>query len=99
MSGSSGSGLVSYEAMTNAQKAELSAYLREQLAQEATNLQWHAEMRRLVKETMARRAASGASMDAGDVIAEVMPLVRAAIPASVREGLFRRVVTQLNATQ
>lgn len=96
MSTTSSSGHVAYEAMTNAQKAALSAYLREELASDMHNSRWKSEMRQLVRETLARRAAAGESVDAGDILAEVLPQVRAAIPENVREGLFRKVAVQLN---
>lgn len=99
MSGAnSSSGHIAYEVMANVQKAELSAYLRDELAGEAHDAQWKSQMRLLVQETLGRRAASGESVDAGDILAEVMPRVRAAVPEDVREGLFRRVAAQLNAS-
>ncbi|KPA83764.1 hypothetical protein ABB37_01996 [Leptomonas pyrrhocoris] len=96
MNSAASSGHVAYEAMTNAQKAELSAYLRNQLTEDSNGPQWTSHMRLLIKETLARRAESGESVDAGDIVAEVLPVVRAAIPGDVREGLFRIVATQLN---
>lgn len=99
MSGAnSSSGHIAYEVMANVQKAELSAYLRDELAGEAHGAQWKSQMRLLVQEALGRRAASGESVDAGDILAEVMPRVRAAVPEDVREGLFRRVAAQLNAS-
>ncbi|KPI85371.1 hypothetical protein ABL78_5552 [Leptomonas seymouri] len=97
MSVTSSSGHVAYEAMTNAQKAELSAYLHDQLTSGSSGSQWQSHMRLLIKESMVRRATSGESMDAGEVLEEVLPQVRAAIPDDVRQGLFRRVTAQLNA--
>lgn len=96
MSTGSSSGHVAYEAMTNAQKAELAAYLREELVGDGKNAQWKSEMQSLIRESLARRAASGESVDAGDIMAEVLPRARAAIPESVREGLFRKVILQLD---
>lgn len=97
MHGVPSSGHVAYEAMTNAQKAELAAYLRDRLADEQDGSQWRANMTQLIQASLSRRAASGESVDAGDILDEIMPQIRASIPAEVREGLFRRIAAQLNA--
>ncbi|KAK7201409.1 Transcription factor e(y)2 [Novymonas esmeraldas] len=97
MSSSPEDGRIAYEALTNAQKAELAAYVRQELDGADSSSPWRLQMQALIRHAIARRAASGAPLDAGDILDEVMPDVRSAIPREVREGLFRRVASQLNS--
>ncbi|CBZ23607.1 conserved hypothetical protein [Leishmania mexicana MHOM/GT/2001/U1103] len=90
-------GHIAYEALTNAQKAELAAWVRSQLDGTNGTSQWRRHTQEMIRQAMARRAASGAPLDAGDILEEIMPHVRAAIPPEVREGLFRRVAAQLHS--
>ncbi|CAC9447251.1 Transcription factor e(y)2 [Leishmania donovani] len=96
MATSAEDGHVAYEALTNAQKAELAAWVRNQLDSTNGASQWRRHTQAMIRQAMARRAASGAPLDAGDILEEIMPHVRSAIPPEVREGLFRRVTAQLH---
>ncbi|KAG5507529.1 hypothetical protein JIQ42_07827 [Leishmania sp. Namibia] len=89
-------GRIAYEALTNAQKAELAAWLRDELDGRSGASQWRRHTQEMIRQAMARRAASGAPLDADDILDEIMPSIRCAIPAEVREGLFRRVAAQLH---
>ncbi|CAJ1017092.1 Transcription factor e(y)2, putative [Leishmania guyanensis] len=95
MATSAEDGRVAYEALTTAQKAELAAWVREKLDKTNGASQWRQYTQEMIRQAMARRAASGVSLDAGDILDEIMPHIRSAIPPEVREGLFRRVTTHL----
>ncbi|CAJ02172.1 conserved hypothetical protein [Leishmania major strain Friedlin] len=97
MATSAEDGHVAYEALTNAQKAELAAWVRNQLDSTSSASEWRRQTQAMIRQAMARRAASGAPLDAGDILDEIMPHVRSAIPPEVREGLFRRVTAQLHS--
>lgn len=88
-------GQIAYEALTNAQKAELAAYVRGELDGTSGPSAWRTYVQALIQQSLARRAVAGDPLDAGDVLHELMPQIRAAVPAEVREGLFRRVTSQL----
>ncbi|KAG5511253.1 hypothetical protein JKF63_07195 [Porcisia hertigi] len=88
-------GRVAYEALTSAQKAELATWVRCELDSTTSVSPWRRSVQEMIHEVMARRASSGASLDASEIINEIMPRVRSAIPPGVREGLFRRVTAQL----
>ncbi|GET85988.1 hypothetical protein, conserved [Leishmania tarentolae] len=97
MATSAEDGQIAYEALTNAQKAELAAWVRSQLDTENGASQWRRNTQEMIRQALVRRAASGASLDGGDILEEIMPHVRSAIPPEVREGLFRRVTAQLHS--
>ncbi|RNF12585.1 uncharacterized protein Tco025E_06435 [Trypanosoma conorhini] len=86
------SGARVYEEMSNVQKQLLRDYLSSKLG--ATS-DWRRVVSRRVEEVVRRRARSGESLDAHDVVGEVLPFSRSIIPAEVREGLFRHIAGAL----
>lgn len=89
-------GQVRYEALPCARKAELAQYLRDSLGRPDASTTWQQDMQATVRQVMARRAASGASLDAADITEEVLPLVRLAIPDRTRTELFRQIISSID---
>ncbi|KEG13968.1 hypothetical protein DQ04_00691140 [Trypanosoma grayi] len=78
-----------YEGMNNVDKQMLREYLVRELSSGSGS--WREVVSQRVVEVVRRRAQCGESLDAHDVIDEVLSFSRSIIPAGVREGLFRRV--------
>ncbi|PWU85402.1 hypothetical protein C4B63_163g43 [Trypanosoma cruzi] len=87
------SGARIYEEMSNVQKQLLRDYLSCRLG---TASNWRKAVSQRVEEVIRRRAQSGESLDAHDVVGEVLPFSRSIIPSEVREGLFRQISDALH---
>ncbi|CCW61050.1 unnamed protein product [Phytomonas sp. EM1] len=85
-------GVRAHEGLRSDRKASLSGYLR---TQTEGSEEWATSLGSLAKSTIARRVCCNESLDAGAIVGEVAPIVRARMPEETREGLFRRAAAAL----
>lgn len=97
-----------WEQLSNVQKCTLTSFLESELCvpllpskaalgseivHEESEVSWKQFLIEVVRDVVARRAERRESLDAHDIIAEVLPIAQSKIPTSTREGLFRLVST------
>lgn len=60
-------------------------------SREVEGAKWATVIRTKINEVIQRRAEQGDSLDASDVVDEVLPMAIATIPIEVRKQLFQKV--------
>lgn len=96
-----------YHHLTEAQKAELKAMLRDEMhranaapqdAHTSASSSWTGTLEESAQRVIREKNERGEVVDANSVVEEVLPIAHSSIPAALRQKLFARIFEMTNAS-